>query len=69
MMFLINGMSIGPREILQLTSGALQTVAPLLPAGERHVLNYTGQWQRFGSLTIAEILNMADAALDPAKEI
>ena len=37
---------------LQLTSGALQCVATLLPAGERHVVKFTGDYQCFGCWSV-----------------
>jgi len=55
------------RGALQMTAGALQCVVQLLPAGEQHVVNFTGDWARFGSLSIASILNRADTALDGVK--
>lgn len=56
------------RETLALTSGALQCVAHLLPAGERHIVNFTGEWQHIGPQSIKAILDRANAALEPKAE-
>lgn len=56
------------QEPLQLTAGALQCVAKLLPAGETHAVIFTGRWEGFAPRTIGEILDLANAALEPAKE-
>lgn len=53
---------------LQLTSAALQCVAHLLPEDEQHKITFTGKWVRFGTLSVEEILNRADAALEPKAE-
>jgi hypothetical protein len=50
---------------LQMASAALQRVAPLLPDDENHSLKFTGKWAHFGTLTIAQILDRADTALEP----
>lgn len=50
-------------KALQLTAGALQCVAPLLPKGERHVVVFTGKWDRFGRQSVGGILACANIAL------
>jgi hypothetical protein len=55
----------GFRETFQMTAGALQCVAQLLPAGETHAVRFTGKWAGFAPQTIRQILDSADAALGP----
>jgi hypothetical protein len=52
-------------EVLQLTAGALQCVATLLPFGEAHVVRFTGKWAGFAPQTVSQILYRADAAIKP----
>lgn len=52
-------------EALQLTAGALQCIADRLSAHEHHIIRFTGQWERFGTLSIGEILDRANTALEP----
>lgn len=54
------------REALALTSGALQCTAKLLPRGEKHVVIFTGDWLRIAPMSVASILDRANAALKPA---
>lgn len=55
------------QEALQMVAGALQCVAKLLPEREQHVVNFTGDWSRFGSLTLTAILDRANLALEPER--
>lgn len=55
-------------DAFQVTAGALQCIAPLLPAREHHLIRFTGEWSRFGTQTVGAILNRANAALPPKAE-
>jgi hypothetical protein len=47
------------REALERCTGALQ----MLPGSERDIIKFTGKWADYGSMTVAEILDQANAAL------
>lgn len=49
---------------LHLAAGALQCVAKLLPDREQHIVSFTGEWQQFGNVSIADILDRANLALE-----
>jgi len=53
---------------LQLTAGALQCVAQMLPEGDKHVIHFTGEWSHLGSLPIWNILDLANGVLETDKE-
>jgi hypothetical protein len=56
------------REAFQMTAGGLQYVARLLPGGESHAVRFTGKWAGFAPQTIEQILDRANAALEPKAE-
>lgn len=54
-------------ETLQLAAAALQSLVDALEISESERIKFTGEWSRFGTLTIGEVLDRTNAALDPAR--
>lgn len=52
------------KEALQLTAAALQCTSRTLPNREEHTIRFTGEWSRFGSMSIGQILDRANQALE-----
>lgn len=57
-------MSTDLRIELQMVAGALQAAAQIIPRREQHVVRFTGEWEHFGLLSIRDILDRVDRALD-----
>lgn len=55
------------REALQLAAGALDAVSKTLPDRGRHAIRFTGEWASLRSMTISEILDKSDAALEATR--
>lgn len=54
-------------EALQMTSGALRSMEHLSFVDPQRPIRFTGDWERFGTLTIGDILDHANGVLDPIK--
>jgi hypothetical protein len=52
-------------EALRVTAAALQCLVRLIPHGERHIINFTGEWLHLAPRSVGTILDHANAALEP----
>lgn len=51
-------------DLLEMTAAALECVAGQLPRGVDHQISFTGEWQRFGTPALRDILDRVDQVLD-----
>ena len=52
-------------KALELATGALQ----ILPDSERDIIKFTGKWEHYGSLRVADILDRANTALSRFRSV